>query len=182
MCTTNHPGMARPGYLIDAPMESIASVGAVFTRMLAHHREIGLNCEQVMALLDLNREYHSRQVAIQLEFAQISESLEIKWGRINDQEIAKRENLLKRHAQLFEEHERLFFEMARRGHEILTDEQLERAEAVYHEEKEEMLRTLAPSLNRAVGPRFSFAETSGLRTNGKNHLESLQSAEPVFTA
>jgi predicted DNA-binding WGR domain protein len=101
--------------------------------MLAHHREIGLNCEQVMALLDLNREYHSRQVAIQLEFAQTGESLEIKWGRINNQEIAKRENLLKRHAQLFEEHERLFFEMARRGHEILTDEQLERAEAVYHE-------------------------------------------------
>jgi len=57
MCTVDHNVTARAGYLIDAPMESIASPGFLFSRMLAHHREVGLNCEQIMSLLDLNREY-----------------------------------------------------------------------------------------------------------------------------
>lgn len=128
MCIVNHPVTAHPGYLIDAPMQSVAAPGALFTRLLAHHRELGLTCEQIMALLDLSREYHERQVAIQLEFARVSEALEIKRGRIDEQAVAKREQLLRRHAELFLEHERLFFESARRGHEILTDEQIERAE------------------------------------------------------
>lgn len=158
MCIVNHPVTAHPGYLIDAPMQSVAAPGALFTRLLAHHRELGLTCEQIMALLDLSREYHERQVAIQLEFARVSEALEIKRGRIDEQAVAKREQLLRRHAELFLEHERLFFESARRGHEILTDEQIERAELIYHEEKDAMLDTLLTSLNRAVGPHFEFAK------------------------
>ena len=117
MCTVNHVGSCRPGYLIDVPVESMASLGVLYSRMLSHHREVGLSCEQIMGLLDLNREYHDRQVAIQLEFANVTEALEIKWGRINAMEVEKREELLKKHAQLFEAHERLFFEMAQRGHE-----------------------------------------------------------------
>lgn len=158
MCTVNHPVTAHPGYLIDAPMKSVAAPGALFTRLLAHHRELGLTCEQITALLDLSREYHERQVAIQLEFARVAESLEIKWGRVDEQAVAEREQLLRRHAELFLEHERLFFEFARHGHEILTDEQIERADLIYQEEKEAMLDTLLASLNRAAGPHFEFAK------------------------
>ena len=64
MCTVNHPVTAHPGYLIDAPMKSMAAPGALFTRLLAHYRELSLTYEQIMALLDLNREHHERQVAI----------------------------------------------------------------------------------------------------------------------
>lgn len=64
VCTVNHPVTAHPGYLIDAPMKSMAAPGALFTRLLAHYRELSLTYEQIMALLDLNREHHERQVAI----------------------------------------------------------------------------------------------------------------------
>jgi hypothetical protein len=141
------------------------------------HREVGLNCEQIMALLDLNKEYHERQISIQLEFARVTEALEIKWGRIDELQIAKREVLLQRHAQLFAEHEALFFEMARRGHEYLTDEQLDRAESIYHAEKDAMLGTLESALNRAVGPHFQFAEARGVY-GGVEAYSFLQSMEP----
>jgi len=137
----------------------MAAPGALFTRLLAHYRELALTCEQIMALLDLNREYHERQVAIQIEFARITEMLEIKWGRIDEEAIAEREQLLRRHAELFLEHERLFFEFARRGHEILTGEQIEKAERIYHQEKDAFLEALLPSLNRAVAPHFQFVQT-----------------------
>ncbi|MER3468414.1 MAG: hypothetical protein C4312_07980 [Thermoflexus sp.] len=140
-------------------MKSIAAPGFLFTRLLAHHRELGLTCEQIMALLDLNREYHERQVAIQIEFARITEMLEIKWGRVDEKAIAEREQLLHRHAELFLEHERLFFEFARRGHELLTDEQIEKAEQIYHQEKDAFLKALLSSLNRAVAPHFQFVQT-----------------------
>ncbi len=159
MCTVNHRATAHAGYLIDAPMESMAAPGALFTRLLAHHRELGLTCEQIIALLDLNREYHERQVAIQLEFARITKMLEIKWGRVDEKAIAEREQLLQRHAELFLEHERLFFEFARRGHEILTDEQIEKAERIYHQEKDAFLMTLFPSLlHYAPYPAFPLLE------------------------
>lgn len=180
MCTTNHPGTARAGYLIDAPMESMASPGVLFTRMLSHHREVGLSCEQIMGLLDLSREYHDRQIAIQLEFARVTEALEIKWGRMDARAIAKREQLLEQHAQLFLEHERLFFEMAQRGHDLLTDEQIEVAETIYHQEKDVMLETLAASLNRAVSPHFQFSPSGKLNGNGSYDL--LKSIEPVLAA
>lgn len=178
MCTVDHTGTARAGYLVDAPMESMASSGVLFSRMLSHHREVGLSCEQIMSLLDLNREYHDRQIAIQLEFARITEALEIKRGRINEQQLAKREELLQQHAQLFAQHERLFFEMAQRGHELLTDEQIEQAEIIYHAEKDEMLDVLSGSLHRAVGPNFQF--TKAHRSNGNGSYESIKSLEPVL--
>jgi len=158
MCTLNHPVTPKPGYLIDASIMSVAAPGAMFTRLLAHHREVGLTCEQIMALLDLNREYHDRQVAIQIEFARVTEMLEVKWGRVDEQAIAEREELLRRHAELLLEHERLFFEYARRGHEILTDEQIEKGEQIYHQEKDALLKSLHSSLNRAVAPHFQFVQ------------------------
>jgi len=130
-------------------------------------------------LLDINREYHERQVAIQLEFARISEDLEIKRGRIDEAEIAAREKGLRRHAQLFLEHELLFFEMTKRGHDVLTDEQIERAETIYHAEKDEMLEALLPSLNRAVGPNFAF---SGIEEERQIlDLVGVRYSEPVLT-
>lgn len=147
--------------------------------MLSHYHEVGLNCEQIMGLLDISRAYHERQLAIRLEFARITEALEIKWGRIDGQEIAKREALLQRHAQLFAEHEHLFFEMAQRGHEILTDEQIERAETIYHAEKNEMLETLSYALNRAVNPKFQFTLLHKTNGNGASH-EALKSLEPTL--
>ncbi len=173
MYTVNHPITSNPGYLIDAPMKSMAAPGALFTRLLAHYRELGLTCEQIMALLDLNREYHERQVAIQIEFARITEMLEIKWGRIDKKALAEREQLLRRHAELFLEHERLFFEFARRGHEILTDEQIEKAEQIYHQEKDAFLAALLPSLNRAVAPHFRFVQTE--REWDETSIETLRS-------
>lgn len=158
MCTVNHPVTAHAGYLIDAPVKSMAAPGALFTRLLAHHKELGLSCEQIEGLLDLSLAYHERQVSLQLEFASITEALEIKWGRIDEVSVAEREELLRRHATLFYEHERLFFDFARRGHALLSDEQIEKAERIYHEEKDDFLRTLHVSLNRAVGPHFRFVQ------------------------
>jgi DNA-binding transcriptional MerR regulator len=151
MCTVNHPVTANPGYLFETDIKSIAAGGALWTRMLAHHREVGLSCAQIQSLLDQNREYHERQVAIQTEFMQISEALEIKWGRVDAMVLAEREILLQRHAKLFAEHEQLFFEMAKRGHDLLTDEQIERAERIYHVERAAMVRDLAPAIERATG-------------------------------
>lgn len=84
---------------------------------------------------------------------------EIKWGRVDEEVVAEREQLLRRHAELFLEHERLFFECAHRGHEILTDEQIEKAEQIYHQEKDAFLKALLPSLSRAVAPHFRFVQT-----------------------
>lgn len=158
MCTVDHSCFAKPGYLIDTRMESIAPAGALFTRLLAHHAEVGLGTDQVLQLLDVSREYHDRQVALRIQFALVSEHLEIKWGRVDDAAIARRRELLDEHARLFRDEEALFFEYAKRGHDILTEEQLERAEAIYHAEKNEGLRQLAGSLDNAVAPAFTFRE------------------------
>jgi len=113
-----------------------------------------------------------------LEFARITEALEIKWGRIDNEQLAKREELLKQHAQLFAQHEHLFFEMAQRGHDLITDDQIERAETIYHNEKDEMLESLGASLDRAVSPHFQF--TMIHQKNGNGSYESIKSLEPVL--
>jgi hypothetical protein len=158
VCTVDHSCFAKPGYLIDVPMESIAAPGALFTRLLAHHKEVGLSADQVLQLLDISRDYHERQVALRIAFAQVTEKLEIKWGRVDQTAIDQRQELLDEHARLFRAEEQLFFEFGRRGHDLLTDEQLERAEAIYHAEKNEGLRQLAGSLDNAVAPAFTFRE------------------------
>jgi hypothetical protein len=155
MCTTNHGEFARPGYLIDPRVESIAA-GVLFTRMLANHAEVGLTGEQITALLDVAREYHEQQVAIRVEFARVTEQLEIKWGRLDAVAQAARKALLDEHAELFRRHEELFFLYAERGHDLLSDEQIDRAEAIYHAEKDQALADLATSLRSAVGPNFTF--------------------------
>ena len=156
MCTLNHATFARPGYLIDVRMESIAPEGALFTRLLAHHAEVGLSPEQVLGLLDISREYHSEQVKLRLEFAKITEKLEIKWGRVDEDAVASRQTLLDEHARLFRAEEALFFEYGSRGHRSLTDEQIEAAEAIYHAEKNDGLAVLADSLDSAVAPAYAF--------------------------
>jgi hypothetical protein len=147
---------ARPGYLIDTPCESMAAPGALFTRALAHHAEVGLAPEQVMALLDLSREYHEKQVVIRVEFARLTEKLELKRGRFDAAALAAHKALLEEHAELFAADEALFFTYAARGHDLLTDEQIDRAEAVYHAEKDRGLASLAAALNSAVGPSYAF--------------------------
>lgn len=156
MCTVDHATpLAHPGYLIDVQMKSIAP-DVLFTRMLAHHKEVGLSSEQVLQLLEISREYHTEQGRIRSEFGRLSERLEIKWGRVGDQEVANREELLDEHARLFRASEACFFEYARRGHQVLSDEQIEAAEAIYHAEKDRALTELSASLDSAVAPTFRF--------------------------
>lgn len=150
MCTVNHATITNAGYVFAVGIESIAPRGALFTRMLAHHRDVGLSLDQVQALLDLNREYHERQVAIQIEFMRVSEALDIRNGRFDAASLAEKEPLVRKHADLFGASELLFFEMARRGHEILTDEQIERAEHIYASEHDATMRHLAPIVERAL--------------------------------
>jgi hypothetical protein len=156
VCIVNHDAFAKPGYLIDVPCESLAASGALFTRLLAHHVKVGLSPEQVANLLDLSRQYHEEQVAIRTKFATITEKLELKRGRVDGAAVRERRALLDTHAELFRADEELFFVYARQGHELLTDEQIDRAEAIYHAEKNEGLNALAASLNNAVGPDYAF--------------------------
>ncbi|HKX72607.1 MAG TPA: hypothetical protein VJM32_01195 [Candidatus Saccharimonadales bacterium] len=155
MCTVNHPGFAKPGYLIDIACESIAPK-VMFSRMLSYHAEIGLTADQVMALLTLNAEYQQRLFAIRIEFAQVTERMELKGGRLDTEALVARKELLDQHMELFRAEEELFFEYGARGHDLLTDEQIAKADAVYHTEKNAALATLAESLNNAVGPQYQF--------------------------
>lgn len=67
-------------------------MGALFTRLVAHHEEVGLIADQVIQLLDISREYNERQVALRIAFAQVSERLEIEWGRVNQTAIENASN------------------------------------------------------------------------------------------
>lgn len=156
MCGVNHKAFARPGYLIDARAESIAPDGALFTRMLAHHRQVGLTGEQIIGLLEISRDYHAQQVKIRLEMARLGEEVEHKVGRLDAAALAARKAALARRADLFAEDELLFFEYAALGHELLSDDQLDRIDRVYHDEKNAGLADLAEALNSAVGPVFTF--------------------------
>lgn len=155
MCEVNHTCFARPGYLIDAPVESMAAP-ALFTRLLAHHAEVGLSDEQIVALLGVAREYHEEQVATRLEFARVTEQLELKWVRFDADALSAHQALLDKHAALFRRHEELFFVYAHKGHELLSDEQIDRAEGIYHAEKDRGLAALAEALDRAVSPNYTF--------------------------
>ncbi|MBX6390919.1 MAG: hypothetical protein IRZ08_18345 [Frankia sp.] len=159
MCDVNHHGFTRPGYLIDVKAESIAAEGALFTRALAHHAEVGLSTEQIRGLLDISREYHARQVQIRLRMAQLAEQAEQKRGRLTPARLAERKPLLDERAELFRADEELFFTYAARGQELLTDEQLDLISDIYHAEKDEGLAVLAPALRGAVGPTFTFRPT-----------------------
>jgi hypothetical protein len=161
MCGVNHQAFARPGYLIDTPCASIAAHGALFTRLLANYEEIGLEPDQILNLLDISRDFHERQVEIRIAFALISERLEHKRGRLDAGALAERKTLLDEHAELFRADEELFFFYAERGHALLSDEQLERIDAVYHSEKDAGLSALAGALNSAVGPHYQFSAKVG---------------------
>jgi hypothetical protein len=156
MCDVNHKGFARPGYLIDVRAESVAAEGALWTRALAHHDQVGLSDGQIRQLLDLSREYHAAQQAVRLRMAVLGEQVEQKGGRLDSEALAVRKPLLDERAELFRVDEELFFTFAARGQELLTDEQLEVISDVYHSEKDEGLSALAVSLDRAVGPNFFF--------------------------
>lgn len=159
MCLVNHSAFARPGYLVDVPCESMAARGALFTRMLAHHCEVGLTSEQITRLLDLSREYHDQQVAIRIAFARVTEQLELKWGRLDSESMTARKALLDEHAELFRADEELFFDYAQKGHDVLSDDQINQAEEIYHSEKNDGLAALADTLNSAVSPAFTFRPT-----------------------
>lgn len=148
MCTVDHTKFPNYGYAFDLSMESIAP-DWVFTRMLGHHRDVGLSPEQIMALLDLSAEYHARSLEIKLEVAEIREKVEIRdW--VDDAKLNSAEALIRRHAELFEEHEMLFFEYARRGQEILTEEQKASALRVYRREEQQTFGVLGPIAERAL--------------------------------
>ena len=156
MCGINHNLFPRPGYLIDISCESIAAK-VLFTRMLSHHEQIGLSPQQMVALIDLNAEYQAALITIRVEFAQVTEQLEHKRGRLDAETLAGRKELLDRHAELFRAEEDLFFTYGERGHELLSDDQLERIDAIYHAEKDARLADLLPSLNNAIGPAFQMS-------------------------
>lgn len=147
--TVDHVVVCNAGYLFDARVESIAP-GTLFTRMLAHRDDVGLTPAQVTGLLNLTREYHERQLQLVMEFMELRERLEIKHGRVTSEDLSARERLLDQHAQLFREHEALFFEFASRGHALLSDEQIAAAESVYYREFESTLAKLGPILSRAT--------------------------------
>ncbi|MBX7267530.1 hypothetical protein KIF24_16835 [Micromonospora sp. Llam7] len=155
MCGINHNLFPRPGYLIDITCESIAAK-VLFTRMLSHHTEIGLTPEQITRLIDLNAEYQAELIAIRVQFAQVTEQLEHKRGRLDTQTLIDRKDLLDRHAELFHAEEILFFTYGARGHELLGDEQIATIDQIYHAEKDARLAELLPSLNNAVAPRFQL--------------------------
>jgi len=159
MCTVNHNLFARPGYLIDVACESIAAK-VLFTRMLNHHAEIGLTGEQITGLIDLNAQYQRELVALRIEFAQVSEQLEHKGGRLDSQALTGRKALLDRHVELFRAEEELFFDYGAQGHALLTDEQIAAVDRGYHAEKDAALHDLAAALNNAVGPAYQFTSAS----------------------
>lgn len=158
MCGVNHNLFPKPGYLIDATCESMAAK-VLFTRMLNHRAEIGLTGSQVNGLLDLNAEYQAKLVAIRIEFAQVTEQLEHKWGRLDTEALAGRKPLLDRHMELLRAEEELFFDYGARGHDLLTDEQIAKIDELYHAEKDAALASLLTALNNAVGPEYQFATT-----------------------
>jgi hypothetical protein len=134
----------------------MAPAGTLFSRLLAHHEELNLTGDQIKQLLSIAGEYHDKQVAGRVEFAQVTEQLEVKWGRIDAEFIASRKSLLDRHAELFRNDEELFFAYGEKGHRVLSDAQIEAAERIYHREKDAGLAALTGALNSAVGPAFTF--------------------------
>jgi len=155
VCGVNHNLFPRPGYLIDIRCESIAAK-VLFTRMLNHHAVIGLTAEQVIALIDLNAQYQQELVALRTEFACVTEQLEHKRGRLDEEALASRKELLDRHVELFRAEEQAFFTYAARGHAQLTDEQIAAVDRLYHDEKDAALGELVDALNNAVGPAYQF--------------------------
>ncbi|WP_280402861.1 hypothetical protein [Nocardia carnea] len=133
----------------------MAAKGALFTRMLAHHAEVGLTAEQIAGLLTLSGEYHDKQVALRVEFMELAERAEIKWGRVDADFIASREQFLRRRSELLFAEESLFFEYARRGHDLLSDEQIAAAEIVYHTEKDAWVSAMSGPLGRALAPSYA---------------------------
>jgi hypothetical protein len=159
MCGVNHALFPRPGYLIDISCESIAAK-ILFSRMLSHHAEIGLTAEQITGLIDINAEYQTALSATRVEFAQVTELLEHKRGRLDTEALTNRKELLDRHAELFRAEEELFFAYGGRGHDLLNDEQIARIDGIYHAEKDARLTDLLPSLNNAIGPAFLMSATT----------------------
>lgn len=153
MCGINHNLFARPGYLIDVTCESIAAK-VLFTRMLNNRSKVGLTDKQVNGLIDLNAEYQAKLVALRIEFARVTEQLEHKSGRLDTQALIDRKPLLDRHMELFRAEEELFFEYGSRGHDLLTDEQIEQINRLYHAEKDAALADLREALNNAMGPKY----------------------------
>ena len=155
MCGVDHNLFPRPGYLIDVACESIAAK-VLFTRMLNNRAVIGLTPDQIVGLIDLNAQYQQELVALRTEFARITEQLEHKRGRIDQEALVGRKALLDRHVELFRAEEETFFAYAARGHALLTDEQIAAIDRLYHAEKDAALGELATALNNAVSPTYQF--------------------------
>lgn len=149
MCVVDHYKAPNLSYAFDFSMELIAP-DWIFTRLLGHHREVGLEPEQVMELLDLSVEYHDRSLEIKLEFAEIREQLDIRDWTFDDAYLEEVESLVRRHAELFKEHEMLLFEYGRKGQEILTHEQERAAIRVYKEEEQRTFDVYGPIVERAL--------------------------------
>lgn len=153
MCGVNHNLFARPGYLIDVTCESMAAK-VLFTRMLNHRSKIGLTDSQINGLLDLNAEYQAKLLALRIEFAQVTEQLEHKSGRLDAKALIGRKPLLDRHMELFRAEEELFFKYGSCGHDLLTDEQINEINRLYHAEKDDALASLREALNNAIAPMY----------------------------
>ena len=150
MCRTNHDVLANPGYLWNNDVRSIGMDGVLFTRMLAHADEVGLNAGQIEGLLSINGDYRARHVELALAFVRTGAELE-RCNLRTAEGRAKVEDLLQHRRQLFAAHERLFIDTAKAADDLLTDEQIVRIEAVWRNEANDMMVQLAPALERATG-------------------------------
>lgn len=150
MCRSNHDVLANPGYLWNTDVRSIGMDGVLFTRMLAHADEVGLNSGQIGDLLAINGEYRARHIELGLAFVQTGAELE-RCDLRTAEGRARAEALLARRRELFAQHERLFIDTAKQADDLLTDDQIVRIEAVWRNEANDMMVQLAPALERATG-------------------------------
>ncbi len=149
MCIVNHTKGTNPSYAFDFSMSSIAP-DSIFTRLLMNHREVELEPDQILAILDLCAEYHERALQIRLEFAAIREELDIRDWDFDDHHMDEIARLLRRHSRLFEQHEMLLFEYGRKGRAILSEQQLALAIEVYKREERRTFDVFGPLVKRAL--------------------------------
>lgn len=75
----------------------------------------------------------------------------------------------------FEKKNIYFFDYAYRGQQLLTDEQIERAEAIYHAKKNKGLSRLAQTLDNAVVPAFTFRQIPGTKSFSQEEVATQSS-------
>lgn len=148
MCIVDHatPNVA---YLVSAKVESFAPP-AILTRLLAHYAEVELSDEQIHGLLDLTKEYSTRQVKAAVAFANVTAALDLVEARAD---VARKRSLLKRHAELFRQHEELLLAAYEQTVKLLSATQMRRAAAIYQRDTQRFLAQVGPSLNRVIRQR-----------------------------